>query len=325
MNAQLWGSLITPIFLLTILLTPLLYIIVKRYYSIELIPISLINGSIMTGGVLLNIFVFRQLSGKTRNLILYSLIIFSSFGFALGGLVYITIGHPFFFLYGLDVLFSYLIINFIIITSLSLFGCGFFNYQMILDKTRAAQEKEIKLREEMERQIYSSKINPHFLFNSLNLMISLLDNREKAEDVLIGLSDLLRLNLEVSKKQEIPLSVEIDILKKYLFIQKERFGDRLEVEIKGTSDIAVPPLLLQPLVENCIKHNLDDSDFVKIFITIREGDKYLHIDVKDSYARLREDMVGGGTGLEITKQRIQMWKGEFEIREGGINICIPRK
>ena len=324
-DLQLWRSLVTPVFLMTMFLLPLLFILVKRYFSVELIPFSLINGVIMTGGSLLNIFVFRQLSGKVNKIVIHILIIVSSAGFAISGLLYITINHPFFFLYGLEVMLSYIIIIFIIITSLSLFGSGFFNYQKMVEEERKEKESEIKMREEIERQMYSSRINPHFLFNSLNLMISLLDDKEKAEDVLIGLSELLRYNLDVSKLKEIPLESELDSIKKYLFIQKERFGNRLEYEIIGESQIMIPPLLLQPLVENSIKHNLDNSKYIKITIEIKQEKNQLIISIIDSAAIIEEKMIGTGTGLKVTRERVKLSGGKFVVKDGGIEICLPIK
>lgn len=322
-RTRLWRSLIAPVFLMTMLLLPLLFILVKRYFSFELIPFSLVNGFIMTGGLILNVFVFRQLSGKVAIQLIYILLVISSAGFAFSGLIYIIFNHPLFFLYGLEVMISYISITFIIITSLSLFSSGFFNYQKLMEEEKEKSEREKNLREEMERQMHSSRINPHFLFNSLNLMISLLDDREKAEDVLIGLSELLRYNLDVSQKKEISLQMELESIRKYLFIQKERFGDRLEYAINGESDQMIPPLLIQPLVENSIKHNLDESDHIKIEITIKTEDKILSIYVKDSKALLDETMIGRGTGLEVTRQRVLLSGGKFNIVEGGIEICLP--
>lgn len=315
--------MIIPVFLMTLLLLPLLFILVKRYFSLELISFSLINGIIMTGGLLLNIFMFTQLSGKIRNIYINLLIVLSSAGFALSGLLYITLNHSLFFLYGFEVMISYILIIFIIITSLSFFSCGFFNYQKIIEDERQEKEEEKQMREEMERQIFSSKINPHFLFNSLNLMVSLLDDKEKAENVLIKLSELLRFNLEASKKKQIPLHDEINGIKKYLFIQQERFGKRLQYSIQGESEMDIPPLLLQPLVENSIKHNMDKCDHINISIIIENDDRYLRLSVKDSEAGLSEKMIGSGTGLEITRRRVILAKGEFTISNGGIQICLP--
>jgi len=271
----------------------------------------------------LNIFVFSQLSGKIRNISLYLLIILSSAGFAISGLIYIIFNHPLFFLYGSEVLVAYILITFIIITAISLFSSAFFNYYKMIEQEREEKETEIKLREEMERQIYSSKINPHFLFNSLNLMVSLLDDKDKAEDVLIRLSELLRYNLEASKKKSIPFNQEIDSVEKYLFIQKERFGKRLDYEINGKSQREIPPLILQPIVENSIKHNLDESNYIKITIDTVESNKMLNVSIIDSKALLRDEMIGKGTGLEVTRRRVELSGGDLFIKNGGIKICLP--
>ncbi|MBF9015014.1 MULTISPECIES: sensor histidine kinase [unclassified Oceanispirochaeta] len=324
-SSQLWRSLFIPVFLMTLFLLPLLFILVKRDFSSDLIPLSLVNSFIMTGGMLLNIFVFRQLSGKVRNSVIILLIVLTSAGFSISGFIYITLNYPLFFLYGIEVLISYILIIFIIITSLSLFSSGFFNYQTIVDRERKDKETEKKMREEMERQMFSSKINPHFLFNSLNLMISLLDDKEKAEDVLIRLSELLRYNLDASKKVSIPLTQEIDSVEKYLFIQKERFGKRLEYKITGQSHCEVPPLLLQPLVENSIKHNLDHGESIEITISIMEDNKLLYITVLDSIGGLKSEMIGVGTGLELTRRRVELFGGDFRIEKGGIQICLPMR
>lgn len=308
---------------MTLLLLPLLFILVKRYFSIELVPFSIVNSFIMTGGMFLNIFVFSQLSSKINRIKLYTLIILCSAGFSISGLVYIVINHPLFFLYGLEVMVSYILIIFIIITSLSLFSFGLFNYQKMVDEEKLKRETEVKLRESMEREIYSSKISPHFLFNSLNLMVSILDDRDKAEHVLISLSELLRFNIDASKKRSIPLRDELDSVRKYLYIQQERFGDRLKYRINGESAISIPPLLIQPLVENSIKHNLDKVEHVEVYIDIEVENDLLVIKIRDSVSILKPDMIGLGTGLEVTKRRVELTGGLFKILNGGIEICFP--
>ncbi len=321
--SYLLKSLAAPVLLMNVLLLPLIFILVKRHFSLELIPLSLINGGIMTGGFLLNLFVFRQLTGKVKMGFIYLLIVICSAGFSTSGMLYVTITQPFFSLYGLEVLVSYNLIIFLIITTLSFFSCGLLSYQNQIIKEKEEKESEILLREEMERQIHSSRINPHFLFNSLNLMVALLDDREKAEDVLIRLSELLRYNLVASKLGEIPLKEELDSIKKYLFIQKERFGKRLQYNIEGTSESNIPPLLLQPLVENSIKHILDKGGLIRINIKIEERDKLLYIFIIDSEAALKPEMIGKGNGLEITQRRAELSGGKLEINNGGIEICLP--
>lgn len=322
--SSLWRSLI-PIILMTLCLLPLLFVLVKRYFSPELISFSLVNSLIMSAGILLNIFVFSQLIQKVKKSSIYGLILFVSAGVSLFSLVFIVFNDPLFFLYGRQLMVSYIAITFIIVLSLSLFSFEFYNNQQLIEEERERKEREIELRKEMERQIYSSRINPHFLFNSLNLMVSLLDDKEKAEEVLIQLSELLRYSLEASGKEAIPLKEELENVEKYLFIQKERFGKRLEYEIKGSSEKSVPPLLIQPLVENSVKHNLQKVDSVKITISVTEEARGLVIGVCDSQALLQPDMLKKGTGLTVTQKRVELSEGSFEIKEGGVEICLPIK
>lgn len=324
-QGQLIRSLVIPVFLMTLLLLPLLFILIKRHFSYDLIPFSIINSLIITGGMLLNVFVIRQLWGKIRIPAAYLLLLISSAGFAGSGMIYIILNDPLFFLYGMEVLVSYVLILFILITTLSLLSNSFIRYHQMAEEEREKRQLEIKLREEMERQIYASKINPHFLFNSLNLMVSLLDDKNKAEEVLIQLSQLLRYTLDASKMNSIPLPQELRNVKKYLFIQKERFGDRLDYEITGRSKVEIPPLLLQPLIENSIKHNLDEKDYIKINILIEEKDHQLKLTIWDSEALVKHEMIGKGTGLNITKRRVELAQGIFSIKRGGIEICLPIK
>lgn len=301
-----------------LLILPLLFILVKRYFSTELISFSIFNSFILTSGMLLNIFVFRELENRVKKNTILLLIVLSSSGFSISGFIYIIIYHPLFFLYGIEVIISYVLLTFILITGLSLFSCSFIHNQKVVNNER-------ELREKIERMMYSSKINPHFLFNSLNLMVSLLDDKDKAENVLISLSELLRYNLDASKKELIPLNSELDSIEKYLYIQKERFGERLDYEISCNNSANIPPLILQPLVENSIKHNIDMCHRIKITITVIKEDSNLIINIFDSEKKIEERMIGKGTGLEVVKKIVEVNRGTLHIKNGGITICFPNK
>jgi len=110
-------------------------------------------------------------------------------------------------------------------------------------------------------QTLKMQLHPHFLFNTLHGIAGLVrDNRNKAAvDMLAGLSDLLRNTLENAGKQEVPLKEELEFLELYLDIQQMRFSDRLKVEMHVESEVLdalVPNLILQPLVENAIRHGI---------------------------------------------------------------------
>ena len=109
-----------------------------------------------------------------------------------------------------------------------------------------------------------AQLHPHFLFNSLNAIAALLRRDPRlAEATLMSLSDLLRLTLSQAEKQEVPLREEMNFVNRYLEIQQTRFGDKLRIEqdlAPLTLDCLVPTLLLQPLVENAIRHGIEPAE-----------------------------------------------------------------
>ena len=113
---------------------------------------------------------------------------------------------------------------------------------------------------EAQLQALQRQLHPHFLFNTLNTIAGLIRTNVNAADVMIDqLGDLLRMALNTSGRQEVPLKQELDALGKYLDIEQTRFGSRLRVLMQidpDTLDAEVPNLLLQPLVENAIRHGI---------------------------------------------------------------------
>ncbi|HZR25189.1 MAG TPA: histidine kinase [Vicinamibacterales bacterium] len=135
-------------------------------------------------------------------------------------------------------------------------------------------------------QLLSMQLQPHFLFNTLNTIAELVhDDPDGADRMIASLSDLLRKTLELGPAQEIPLGAELELLERYLDIQRARFGDRLRVGMTVGDDAraaAVPVLLLQPIVENAIRHGLAEHIAAgRIHIDAhRQGDR-LVITVED--------------------------------------------
>ena len=126
-------------------------------------------------------------------------------------------------------------------------------------RSREREQLEARLAE-TRLQLLSMQLQPHFLFNTLNTIAELVhEDAEAADRMIAGLSGLLRRTLELGDIQEITLDDELDVLSLYLDIQRIRFGDRLHVDIDVADDVRdarVPALLLQPLVENAIRHGI---------------------------------------------------------------------
>ena len=186
-----------------------------------------------------------------------------------------------------------------------------------------------------------AQLQPHFLFNTLNGIATLLRrDPATAGDMLHSLSELLRIALSSSDRQEIPLREELDFLGRYLAIQRMRFGDRLQVseEIEASAmDCLVPALLLQPLVENAICHGLEPSGQPgKLRIAAARDGEWLRLTVEDDGVGLTaggQNHEGSGVGLANVRERLATLHGgayEFSIAErpeGGVvvKIRLPAK
>ncbi len=112
----------------------------------------------------------------------------------------------------------------------------------------------------MSLERLKSHINPHFIFNSLNSIRALVDeNPERARTAITELSNILRSSMQVEKMETVPLNKELDIVKDYLALEQMRFEERLKIELdidEDTLNQPVPPMMLQTLVENAIKHGI---------------------------------------------------------------------
>ncbi len=186
------------------------------------------------------------------------------------------------------------------------------------DRERRGLELESRLTQ-ARLQALRMQINPHFLFNTLNSISSLVYDQPKVADEMIGsLSDLLRVTLNTSHRQEVALREELEFLDQYLFIEQTRFGDRLTVtkEIDPTVlDAAVPNLILQPLVENAFKHGIE-ARLGPGAITVsarRDGERLRLSRVSDSG---RSSPAGSpprlieGVGLSNTRARLRGLYGD---------------
>ncbi|UCS95525.1 histidine kinase [Echinicola marina] len=154
------------------------------------------------------------------------------------------------------------------------------------------------LKNQAELNALHSRINPHFLYNSLNSIASLAHiNADKTENMATGLSELFRYSINQEDKTFVTVAEELEMVKKYLEIEKTRFGDRLSYEIntdKDTLDKQIPKFLIQPLVENAIKHGLSKIKGPgKVRVEIIKEGKNLILSVYDNGPGFPEEPVSG--------------------------------
>jgi two-component system, LytTR family, sensor kinase len=198
---------------------------------------------------------------------------------------------------------------------------------------RAAQQRELRtsqleaLLAQTRLQMLSMQLQPHFLFNTLNTIAELVHQQpEAAEKMIGGLSQLLRETLDAGAVDRVPLTRELEVLDHYIEIQRARFGERLCVDVTvdpAAREALVPSLLLQPLVENSIKHGIGTragSGRIEI-AAVRDGGR-LRIEVRDDGRGLREAPVAEGVGLGNCRSRLQALHGPaFQLdligRSGG--------
>ncbi len=165
------------------------------------------------------------------------------------------------------------------------------------------------------------QLNPHFLFNSFNTVVSLIDEKPYlAKEMLMKFSDFLRVLLDKEVKQFITLEEEIRNTKYYLDIEQLRFSDRLEIEYKiqeSCEKKMVPNLLLQPLVENAIKHGFYDTPRKgKIRIEAKIIENILQLSIEDNGQGVEKirDIERKGIGISNTKERLEnLYKDQYKF------------
>lgn len=224
---------------------------------------------------------------------------------------------------------------------------GVLGVQQALKYYRKYRERELRTSQLEARlattrlQVLKMQLHPHFLFNTLNAISELIyRDPESAERMISDLSDLLRMSFENLEIQEIPLKQELEFLEKYLEIELTRFHDRLKVEMQispDTLDASVPNMILQPLVENAIKHGIGPrSTGGKISIGASRENGHLALTVRDNGLGIPSGDVQNlseGVGLSNTRRRLRHLYGDghtFKLsndQEAGltVNLVIPFK
>jgi signal transduction histidine kinase len=177
-------------------------------------------------------------------------------------------------------------------------------------------------------QALKMQLDPHFLFNTLHTISELVhEDPEAAERMIVRLSELLRLSLENAGTQEVPLRKELDFLERYLEIEKIRFEDRLSVRFDidpGALDARVPNLILQPLVENAIRHGIANSaEGGSVSIVARRDGTRLELEVSDTGSGTSNPMLPVREGVGIANTLcIQCYQGTSGEGKQQVNICL---
>lgn len=187
--------------------------------------------------------------------------------------------------------------------------------QYKLDKLRL--ESVVK---DLELRTIKAQLNPHFLFNALNSIRALIDeNPRRARTAVTELSNILRSSMQVDKVETVSLENELNIVRDYLELEHIRFEERLKVcyDIDpGTLELPVPPMMLQTLVENAIKHGISKSvNGGTLSLKSRIHGLFHQITIQNT-GQLHENKDGGGFGLQSTLQRLELLykdKANFDI------------
>ena len=188
-------------------------------------------------------------------------------------------------------------------------------YRKYTERERRTSELE-KLLTQAQLRALQMQLNPHFLFNTLHSISSLMHTDVEAADRMITrFSDLLRHALDTTDAQEVPLRQELDFLQQYLEIEQTRFGERLKVEFDiapDTLEAGVPNLILQPLVENAIRHGIEPHARVGVLeLCARRRDEFLELEVRDNGGGVSPEAIDRErVGLSNTRNRLGQLFGE---------------
>lgn len=215
----------------------------------------------------------------------------------------------------------------------------YFMYHYVT-KSRKQQLDTLRLEslvKELEVQTIKAHINPHFIFNSLNSIRALVDeNPQRARRAVTELSNILRSSMQAEKMETVPLEKELYIVKDYLALENMRFEDRLKIEYnieEDTLDQPVPPMMLQTLVENAIKHGISkqiNGGVVKVISGFKND---YHELIVQNTGQLNGTINSEGFGLSSTTIRLGLLYGDkakFEIKQinGSLveaKVLIPLK
>ena len=216
-----------------------------------------------------------------------------------------------------------------------------FGIVLFIKSVQEVQEKKLQTSQLEQRltkarlQALQAQIHPHFLFNTLNMISSIMYEDIKAADkMMANLSDLLRITLNSADCEEHTLEKELEILELYIEIMRARYNNKLVVKTEiddNTLDALVPGFILQPLVENSIKYGMENLDITHIQITTQKENERLRLSITDNGPGIKENpnqIIKNGMGLSNTVERLEKMYGpdhRFHLRnidKGGLQVAV---
>jgi sensor histidine kinase YesM len=228
--------------------------------------------------------------------------------------------------------------NLVMVYTFSLMAFIYITARRRLRRNILETERIRRLQAQTQFSALQAKINPHFLFNTLNTMLNLVHKEpEKLESMILNLSDIYRKILQYPEDKMIDLEEEVKLLQKYLEIEKIRMGDRLAFQIDiepGLEDFPIPPLLIEPVVENAIIHGISPkAEGGEIDIRAESLEKMIRITVSDDGIGIGDSDPEAGFGLYSVRERLQLKykdRASFKIMglPGGgteVRMEIPRE
>jgi LytS/YehU family sensor histidine kinase len=215
------------------------------------------------------------------------------------------------------------------------------HYRESREQERRAAALELKTSElqrelaQVQLQALRSQLNPHFLFNTLNMVSSVMyEDVDRADHMLSALSRMLRMSLEKDLATSVSLRRELEFVRCAMELIKARFGERVLFDIECSNadeDVMVPSLILHTLIENAIKHHdLEREPVIRVQARIVRKESMLTLDVLDNGPGIEDvsSAMNSGVGLSNTRQRLHALYGEeyqFEIKnrpEGGLHVHL---
>lgn len=255
---------------------------------------------ILFGNILFSRLNFDRSPGEITRIVLFRFAVFLAACLLAAMILFIFLQYLVFFLAGNDV--THVMSDFVnkgfhewFRSTITGLGGGALIFIIIL--WQSSLQREQKLREEnliFQNETLKNQVNPHFLFNSLNTLSSLIADRpDDAEKFIQKLSSIYRYILENSKKDRVPLKTELDFINDYFELHKVRDKEKIIMEINtaGISEYSIIPVSLQILIENAIKHNM----------TTRENPLRILIETEGQYIVVKNNLQKLGTSLDSTK------------------------